>query len=138
MTLKYLFQAVFEDQTIIEQSPADVSCQDPRKSAFWDVISKTDSPLVHFQIWDAHGNCFSVNLQDGHFEANNLPMQLSPVATDTIPPGGRYELIYFRDHKHQLQVGGDGQSQTHEVKYRIGWHYHAPDGKTYTQCMVVS
>lgn len=139
MTLRYLFRALFEDGTEIEQTPEDVSCVDPRKSAFYDVISKTNSRLCFFQISDSHGNSFSVNLQDGHFEANNLPMWLQPVATDTIPPGGRYELIYCRDHRHQFQIGGDGavQEDNHQVGFRIGWNYAAPDGRTYTQCLVV-
>jgi hypothetical protein len=136
MTLKYRFSAFFEDGSDIRQGPDDVSKLDPAKSAFFDVASKTDSPLQVFELCDGR-NQFMVDLVDGHFEVNGITVWLQPIATDTIPPGGRYELIYFRDHRHQLTVGDTVQELSHQIAYRIGWKYAAPDGQTFTQCMVV-
>jgi hypothetical protein len=135
MTLKYRFTAFFKDGTDIHQGPEDVSKLDPTKSTYYDVVSKTDSPLEVFELCDGR-NQFMVDLVDGHFEVNGITVWLQPIATDTIPPGGRFELIYFRDHRHSFTLGSE-EAPSHEVGYRIGWNYAAPDGQTYTQCMVV-
>jgi hypothetical protein len=93
--------------------------------------------MTHFGIY-GESNTFAVDLLDGHFEVNGIPVWLQPVSQDIIPPGGRYDLIYFRDHRHEFVMCSERIDQiNHQVGYRFGWDYLAPDGQTYTQTMVV-
>lgn len=144
--LTHLFAAELLDGTRIEQTPADVSAVDPSRSRFFDLCVKqedgqvaqdslgravTRDDIAFFGIVDTrvpHGPMFMVDLRDGHFEINGQVFRAEPVASNTIPAGGKYRLLYFRDHQQDviLEVGEHGDTQRfgdHRIAYRFGWEY---------------
>jgi len=129
MELKYLFDANFSDGSVIRQTPEDVSALDPSKSAFFDVLQRND--LVFFRLRDRE-HSYSVDLIDGSFYIDTFAFEAQP-SGQPIPEGGKYKLIYWRDHKHIFNAG---EENSHEVAYRFGWEYTV-DGKTWTQTLVV-
>jgi hypothetical protein len=131
MELKYLFSAHFKDGSVIRQTLEDVSNVDPKKSAFFDVLQRIDD-LVWFSLENGLTR-YSVNLEDGRFAVESLPIEAQP-SEQPMPEGGKYKLIYWRDHKHVFNQ--EWAEKSHEVAYRFGWEYTV-DGKSWTQTMVV-
>ena len=130
--LKYLFIAMMRDGSLIEQTEEDRSIVDPLKSAFYDVVQRIDE--VDAFILLGQGHTYLVDLHDGHFELDNVPFSIQPVEHPTIVPGGKFSLIYWRDHQHALTESG----ATHQIQYRIGWRYTDPKGREYIQTMVIA
>jgi len=143
--LQYLFEAHLKDGTVIRQDDRDCSTLDPTKSAYYDVAQRMDEVRVFGLYNDEH--TYSVSLEDGHFEIDGVPFSAQPVTMPCINEGGKFTLVYFRDHQQDLVVsaivGEDGQvTQSakpgeHRHQYRLGWVYDDPNGKTYSQTIVI-
>jgi hypothetical protein len=131
MELKYLFRARFSDGTKIQQTPEDQSTIDPRRSAYFDVLRRIDD-VVSFSLENSEA-WYSVSLEDGRFSAQGVIIEAQPCGKPEMPAGGKFKLIYFRDHTHTFVMGGEN---SHEVAYRFGWEYTVGD-KTWTQTLVL-
>lgn len=130
--LKYLFIAYFADGSVITQTPEDRSTLDPTKSAFYDVLQKTG--LAQFAL-HGDGRACCVDLRSGIFDINGLEFEAQPCASDEMPPGGTFRLIYFRDHRQEMNVS-DLALGEHHIAYRFGWEYTVGD-KTWVQTLVL-
>lgn len=125
--LKYLFEAEFEDGTIILQTPADQSKLEPTKSEFYDVLQKEKtSPLTRFAL-SGDGKYLLVDLRDGHFELNGVSFE----AHETMPDCIR-QLIFYRKHEAKTNVRMKDTAVLGVVDqitgYCIGWQAHVDDG----------
>lgn len=109
MNLKYLFKVEYVDGTKFKQNKNDVSSIDPKRSAFYDVLS-SDKEIKTFEIGRV-----KVNLQDGHFEVKGQKLQIG----DTLTPCKR-KLIFYRQHQHDFN-SGEKIETAHRVTYFIGW-----------------
>lgn len=153
LTLRYLFAAEFLDGSRLEQTPEDVSSANAKRSAFYDLCQRNEygdvlqdeaglalvrDDIAYFGITDGE-RFFVVDLRDGHFEVNGIWFRPEPVAHPEIPAGGRYRLLYFRDHQQDIIVAGDGSKSLgeHRMAYRMGWEYSLPDGRKWQQTIVV-
>ncbi len=144
--LRYLFEAHLQDGTIIKQTLADTSTAEPlMRSAYYDVAQQIDNVIL-FGLYNDK-NSYVVDLRDGHFEINGIPFSAQPVTSPCISEGGKFKLIYFRDHQQELvvnaSVGDDNSvsqnytSGSHSHQYRMGWEYTDPNNKIYTQTIVI-
>lgn len=130
--LKYLFIALMKDGSLIEQAPEDVSAFDTQRSMFYDVAQRLDEVQSFALLGEGH--IYLVDLRDGHFEVDDVPFSVQPVEHPTMLPGGKFTLVYWRDHRHTLC----GEVATHDVRYRFGWRYTDPKGQEYVQTMVIA
>jgi hypothetical protein len=135
--LAYLFEAHFADGTMIQQTAEDRSAIDPEKrSAFYDVMQRVDE-LQFFGLFnDQH--TYVVDLRDGHFEVDGRPLFLEPTARP-LPRGGKFSIVYFRDHEQDFEMSGRDGEQTmgeHRIAFRLGWEYEVA-GKKYEQAIVI-
>ncbi len=106
--LKYRFVALYKDGTIYEQNAQDVSVTNPQKSCFYDI----DVPALRaFALYGPDGTEYLVDLQDGHFEINEIPFFLHN------EPCSDFRLIYFR--RNILNFGEIEPS--HAVSFNFGW-----------------
>lgn len=145
ISLKYLFEAHLKDGTIIRQTPSDISTLDSSRSAYYDVVQRLDEVRT-FGLYNDN-NVFTVSLEDGHFEVNGTPFSAQPTTQPIINEGGKFKLVYFRDHQQEFvlsaTVGDDGQiieSRSlgpHYHQYRMGWEYYDPSGQVYQQTIVI-
>jgi hypothetical protein len=120
MELSYLFEAHFNDGSMIQQTPQDVSVVDPEKSAYYDVMQRLGDVKV-FGIYNDK-NTYVVDLRDGHFEINGVPFSVSSEEDLDLMPDQKFELVYFRRHKHVTAVGGELPVElSHTVDYFLGW-----------------
>lgn len=139
MELKYLFRVHYRDGSVYSQSPADTSLTDPKRSAFFDV--RQEDAEAFELIGESH--CYRVDLQDGHFEADGIPLYVGSCPSLSGPmPGhreaehgawGALRLIYFRRHRHYTPPG----SGDHDVEYHFGWQALGPDGRNYQQTIIL-
>ena len=116
--LKYLFTAEYKDGTIYKQNPEDVSISDKKRSCFFDVKQEE---LRKFSLC-GQGNIFSVNLEDGHFEINNVPFFL-----EEHIEGREYRIIFWREHTHTLNPAT--REETHKIVYLLGWQTNGENGR---------
>jgi len=124
--LKYLFKAEYKDGSFFEQNPDDISTQDSKRSAFFDVkldqvkrfsLISSDSLVVNNV---KYVDIFTVDLTDGHFEINDMPFKVHDNTLEVTD----FKLIFFRRHKHSINVVEnefDESSKTHVTTYRLGW-----------------
>lgn len=112
--LKYLFTAVYNDDTTYEQSEDDLSKKDPQRSAYFDI---EHDKLLAFAIHN-DTDVVLVRLDDGTFEINGLSIILYE------GPVENRRLIYFRRHRHAFNVGFE--ELDHEVEFHIGWQGNEP------------
>ena len=112
--LKYLFTAIYNDETTYEQSEDDLSKTTPGRSAFFDI---DHDKLLAFAIHN-DTDVVLVRLDDGSFEINGLPFTIYD------GPVENRRLIYFRRHRHAFNVGLE--ELDHEVEYHIGWQGNEP------------
>lgn len=136
--LRYLFEAQMKDGSVIRQTPEDVSTAEPlTRSAFYDVAQRLDEVVV-FGLYNDK-NLYVVDLRDGHFEINGVPFSAQPVTAPVINEGGKFKLVYFRDHQQELVMtnGGSYEAGAHYHQYRMGWEYEDPNGKIYQQTIVI-
>lgn len=146
ISLRYLFEAHLKDGTVIRQTLEDCSTAEPlTRSAYYDVAQRLDDVRMFGLYNDAH--TYTVSLEDGHFEIDGVPFSAQPVASTRMNEGGKFELVYFRDHQQEFvisaSVGDDGtvtESRSlgpHYHQYRMGWNYYDPGGVVYTQTIVI-
>lgn len=125
--LKYLFEVEYHDGTLFIQPEDDRSKTDPLKSAYYDLDQSRIKKffLVEVRPETANQKVFSVDLTDGHFEVNGIPLFLHDDRTTKD-----FRLIFFRRHKHGFNL--EGAQQFHHTTYRLGWQY-TENGKNYQQ-----
>lgn len=130
--LKYLFEAEFEDGSVILQTPEDRSKLDPLRSEFYDVCEKEkESRLMRFALTGA-GTYLLVDLLDGHFELNGVRFE----AHETMPEDKTVRrLIFYRKHDANTNVvlrGNEVQKilgmEDKIIGYCIGWQARIEDG----------
>lgn len=109
--LKYLFIVEYKDGAIYQQNETDISITDSKRSCFFDV---RQDDVRKFFLVDAN-NVFCVDLEDGHFEINNVPFFMHDTGLELTD----FRLIFYRQHEHKFNIGFDELS--HEVKYCMGW-----------------
>jgi len=114
MALKYLFTAEFEDGSVFEQPKDDKSRINEEKSSFYDLleIKKRIRQFTLRNWWTS----VAVDLIDGHFEVNGLPIQVG----DALPIKSDLRLIFFRQHQHDYNPVLKKEI-AHRVRYFIGW-----------------
>lgn len=115
--LKYLFKILFDDGTIFEQTPEDVSSVDPKKSAFYDVLQDSRVPQALVLLAVDGTVQAAVSLQDGHFEVEGVPFFIG----DAPGPGEPLELIYFRRNFREMVMGETVEQVSHVIHYYFGW-----------------
>jgi hypothetical protein len=128
--LKYLFTAEYSDGSTFEQDSADVSIQDPKRSAFFDVLQEK---LARFSLKGA-GHSFLVDLRDGHFEIDGTVFWMHDKEISNI------RLIYFRRHRHNFakdRKTGAVSEESHTITYRIGWQANLADGSNVQEIMEI-
>jgi hypothetical protein len=116
MDLKYLFNVEFKDGSIYQQTPEDVSIEDPMRSSFYDV-QKRLAEIKKFELCNAEYSVL-VDLETGEFDINN---------TIKIPSNGEVinrRLIYFRRHRHDYNISM--LETSHEMSFHIGWQGNDP------------
>ena len=118
MVLKYLFSVEYKDGSRFNQNKEDISSQDEKRSAFFDVCQEE---VVRFNL---HGggflvkDKFTVDLTDGHFEVMGVPFFMH----DRALPLKDFKLIFHRKHTHQFNMAGDKPKElSHEIDFCIGW-----------------
>lgn len=116
VTLKYLFVVQFDDNTLYEQNPGDVSTIDPeKKSCFYDVMQMVEQgkKIVWFLLTD-NRNVYAVNLLHGYFQINgvNFYMHERRDIQD-------FRIVFFRQHTHSFNLGL--KELGHEMVFRMGW-----------------
>lgn len=133
--MTYTFGVHFADGTEYFQSPDDVSERGPGAgSSFSDVLPRLDEVEL-FQL-DGNGQKLLVDLRDGHFEFNGVPLLVGDPDVH-IPRQVRRRLIYFRrvsqTRKHNVRyVGNDkdgnpiyenvgAQEASTSVQHHVGW-----------------
>ena len=121
--LKYLFHAEYTDGTIFYQMPEDVSKQDSKRSAFYDV---DHSRLRAFHLLGQE-YCYTVNLVDGSFMVNGVSFRMHE------EPLENFRLIFFRRHTHSFT----GSSETHKIVYRLGWQATDAEGRNQQRVMEI-
>ena len=94
MALTYLFKATYLDGTVYQQTQEDTSCQDPKRSCFFDLKQEQ---LKTFQL-EGNGHTYLVDLTDGHFELDGVPFRFHEYPLTDI------KLVYFRRHTHNFNV----------------------------------
>jgi hypothetical protein len=116
--MKYLFTALFADGKQIEQTDADTSKLDEKRSAFYDVLEeeKNGNKCWIFNLSHKEGdniNDYLMDLRDGHFEVNNAPLWLH--AEDGLTD---FRLIYYRNVRKIYE--GFEEIRT-EIAFNFGW-----------------
>ena len=125
---RYLFVAVHRGGGIIAQTQADLSLTRPGGSRFSDVEQET---IETFHLYEQepgsmvpstdYGTSYSVDLRDGHFEANGARF------AQHIGPVRNLRLRYWRHRSKQL--GGPEAAQPASITgYQIGW-----DGEVWSE-----
>ena len=115
--LDYLFVAELANGQCIKQDPTDKAKYSEWGSAFTDVV-QSSVPVVKFSLL-GKGHIFTIDLVDGHFEADGN--KLYPPTE--IPYGASLRLIYYRQVNRSLELGEDGNLRPPKIKYFIGWQY---------------
>lgn len=148
--MTYTFGVHFKDGSEYFQTPEDVSERGPQfGSAFSDIKDRLDDVEL-FQL-EGNGQALLVDLRDGHFELNGLPLTVGDPDI-TIPPNVSRRLIYFRRVSQNRHFGvrylgqdldgnpiygeGDGTQYTTDVQFHIGWQATV-DGKNYKVTVAV-
>jgi hypothetical protein len=130
MQLIYLFTVEYGDGTRFDQTPEDVSTQDPHRSAFYDV---RQDAVQRFSLV-GNGHTWTVDLTDGHFEIDGLPFVTE--GDQPLPASAPLRLIFYRQHRHHFRAGTT-QELSHQVTYFLGWQT-TRGGKNYQQVVGLS
>lgn len=94
-SLNYHFVAEFDDGSVIEQTPDDISVLDPKKSEFYDVL-QAKKTLKWFSL--VGDRTYSLDLETGTFEINGSAF----IVGDQIDTKDSLELIYYKQvRRHQ-------------------------------------
>src|ERR1700757_4594664 len=128
--LKYTFLAWFRDGSVYEQREDDTPKVSPVGSAFTDIKDRLEDINI-FALYCQGAVAALVDLRDGHFEVNGLPITVQDPSF-TLPPDTIYRLIYFRRVTHDFSP----DASTVSVAYHIGWQATV-DGKNHQQTIAV-
>ena len=115
--LRWLFSAHFADGHAIHQDAEDTSQTEAGKSAFYDVLAYTDSPLVWFVLHHTeHDQNVSVDLIRGTFAHNGILYDIND--PDFDPSNHDLEVIYSRHTRAEITPEGP---QHYVAHYTLGW-----------------
>ena len=125
---KYLFRALLNNGTILEQNQEDSSKFVPGKNSFYDVLQEISSVRAFSLNNVETGDEYLVDLADGHFEINQIPFLMYD------EPVKNPRLIYFR--RNVVSVFGDNVSQGIS-SYHFGWQWNCSDGSNIQRIMKI-
>ena len=139
MTLAYLFECHYNDGTVFQQNPEDISAVDPTRSAFHDVANRIDDVIVFglFPTDPENLHTYAVDLRTGKFfvDENEIGVQNPTVV---IPDDAKYKLIFYRKHTHTITVGASEFKELgHDIEYHIGWQTTDSKGQNHQQTISV-
>lgn len=120
--MKYLFKAVFEDGTIIQQDERDLSSVNPEKSAFYDVLN-APSKLINFSL-SGGDKSISLNFVSQEIDVDGAIIKSSTILLDL-------RLIYFR------RVTLSFPQSYSEIAFNIGWQGNDENGKNHQQILTI-
>lgn len=121
--LKYLWTAVYDDGSMLEQ-PADDRSREHDESQDWNPSAFRDIDHEHLVAFvlrgvEAEGAPFyTVNLTDGSFTINGVPFILHD--QNYIPPR-KLDLIYYREVRKEFKPGEDEPFNEYVNRYFLGW-----------------
>jgi hypothetical protein len=114
--MNFLFTALFADDTVIEQTPEDVSKLNDQKSCFYDVLEKEkDVQLLIFGLI-GENNSYLIDLIDGRWEINGVSIYFDN-KKHIYPTKNR--LIYYKTRSALFSPFGYYEQQP-DI-YHIGW-----------------
>ena len=97
--MKYLFVALFNDGSTIEQTQEDKSQHTEGKNAFYDVLQRLND-LRAFALYNQETQDeYLVDLQDGRFEINGASFILHE------EPVSNLRLVYFKRNRISMMTG---------------------------------
>lgn len=147
--LQYLFEAEYKDGTIYRQNPQDHSVKFPPiqdehgewqgKSCFTDVTEDAQNHKIKKFSIIGKGNTITVNLENGLFEINGLPVLLEEEKLPMLPE--HFELIYYRQVSVSQNITYGDVTVLEDggifVEYFIGWKCNI-GGREYKQKLAVA
>jgi hypothetical protein len=133
--LAYTFGVHFKDGSKYFQTPEDVSERGPEHGSAFSDIKDRLGDIELFQI-EGNGQRVLVDLRDGHFEFNGVPMRVGDPSVH-IPRDTVRRLVYFRRVTQSLgrdircaghnpdgspiwEAIGDSRTTT-VVEHHVGW-----------------
>jgi hypothetical protein len=122
--LKYLYRAVYLDNTIYDQNVDDVSVKDNNKSCYFDLnLDK----IKFFTLSDGI-HSYTLDLTDGGFSINGSPK----IYLNTDQLSG-FKLIHYR--RVTMQISNDHRVMT--INYVLGYTATNVDGETVTNQIII-
>ena len=124
--LKYLFTVEYKDGSIYEQNTEDISISDKTKSCYFDI---NQDEVKVFSL-KGNGHTYLVNLEDGHFEIDEVPFKFHEENLKDL------RLVFWRRHTYSLNI--DLQEKAHEIVYRFGWQANDDKGQNIQRVMEIN
>jgi len=128
MQLKYLFTALYNDGTAFTQNAEDVSRQDPKRSAFFDVDQTKLLSFLLIPVDKVNDGVYCVDLRTGKFLVNGAEFFLH----DRSVPLSNFRLIYVRRHREHIDINTEtkklSNKRADDVQYLLGFQANLPDG----------
>lgn len=136
MSLKYLFQANFSDDTFIVQNQEDQSTLQEDKSTFYDVLQREDE-LIHFGLFsDEVSDQWTLDLRNGMFSHNGNPFSIQDPSAPQPEPNENRRLIYFRKVTRNFDASNMAELSV-QYEFHIGFQYNDKDGKNHQVTLAV-
>jgi len=123
--MKYLFEAVYKDDSSYKQTQEDKSVLHEAGSCFTDVIQ---DEVSKFSLVGEH--TYLVNLDDGHFEIDGVSFAMHEEKLED------FRLVFWRRHTHSFNQAQE--ELAHDVIYRLGWQANDKDGKNIQRVMEIN
>lgn len=124
MPLKYLFLAQYKDGTAFIQNKEDISAQDDKRSAFYDV--KQDQ--LHTFSLIGEDNIYMVDISNGCFSINSVPFRMHDTEVTN------FKLVFHRQHTHTYK---GVEELSHIIVYHIGWEGVDKEGQIISRVMQI-
>lgn len=124
MPLKYLFIAQYKDGSSFLQNKEDISTQDEKRSAFYDVKHED----LHTFSLLGEGNNYLVDLINGCFSINGVPFRMHDTEVTN------FKLVFYRQHTHTYK---ETEEQDHIIVYFMGWEGVDKEGKSISRVMQI-
>lgn len=124
--MKYLFKALFKDGSIIEQTPEDKSLTTEGRNAFYDVLQRMGEVRAFALYGD--NNEYLVDLEDGHFEVNQVPINLYN------EPVSNLRLVYFI---RNTIITNLSEITAHHKAYNFGWQANDAAGNNVQRLITI-
>ena len=141
--LEYLFIAQFNDGSIIEQNPQDLSTIDPTRNCYYDVLQEVvKGKVIRKFSLSGRDNIISVDLKTGLFLVNGITFLLESEKLPQVPE--KFNLIWYHQVSQSQNITFDeasGEVSSRENlperrEYFIGWHCRI-NGRDYKQKIAV-